>query len=105
MALTKLVREKTAHTRADTGHAAGWDGVYLYADALKRANPDLSNLKRARTQLRDAFATIKGFVGTQSVGDMTKWHEISAPYIPVKLSDGKFVIIGKKGIVSWEDFQ
>ncbi len=105
MELTKLVREKTNKKRADTGHAAGWDGVYLFADALKRANPDLSDLKKARTQVRDAFATIKGFVGTQSVGDMTKWHEIPAPYIPVKLKDGKLVIIGKKGIPSWEDFQ
>jgi branched-chain amino acid transport system substrate-binding protein len=103
--LTKLVRAKTNRKRADTGHAAGWDGVYLYADALKRANPDLSNLKKARSQVRDAFATIKGFVGVQSIGDMTKWHEISAPYIPVKLSDGKFVIIGEKGTPSWADFQ
>ena len=105
MELTKLVQENTKRKRADTGHAAGWDGVYLYVDALKRANPDLSDLKKARTQVRDAFATIKGFVGTQSVGDMTKWHEIPAPYIPVKLRDGKLVIIGKKGIPSWEDLQ
>jgi len=105
MELTKLVREKTGKTRADTGHAAGWDGVYLYVDALKRANPDLSDLKKARTQLRDAFATIKGFVGVQSIGDMNKWHEIPAPYIPVKLSNGKLVVIGKRGIPSWEDFQ
>jgi branched-chain amino acid transport system substrate-binding protein len=103
--LTKLVREKTGKKRADTGHAAGWDGVYLYVDALKRANPDLSDLKKARSQVRDAFATIKGFVGTQSAGDMTKWHELPVPYIPVKLKDGKLVIIGKKGIPSWADFQ
>jgi branched-chain amino acid transport system substrate-binding protein len=105
MELTKLVRENTNRKRADTGHAAGWDGVYLFADALKRGNPDLGDLKKARTQVRDAFATIKGFVGTQSVGDVDKWHEVPAPYIPVKLVNGKFVIIGKKGIPSWVDMQ
>jgi branched-chain amino acid transport system substrate-binding protein len=105
MELTKLVQENTNRKRADTGHAAGWDGVYLFADALKRGNPDLGDLKKARTQVRDAFATIKGFVGTQSVGDVDKWHEVPAPYIPVKLVNGKFVIIGKKGIPSWVDMQ
>ena len=105
VALTKLVAENTGRKKADTGHTAGWDGIYLCVDALKRAIPDLSDLKKARAQLRDAFATIKGYVGVQSIGDMTKYHEIAAPMIPCELKDGKLQIIGKKIIPSWADLK
>ncbi|MFC1821782.1 ABC transporter substrate-binding protein [Thermodesulfobacteriota bacterium] len=105
VALTKLISENTGRKRADTGHTAGWDGIYLCADALKRANPDLNDLKKARSQIRDAFESIKGYVGVQSIGDMTRWHEIPAPMIPCELKDGKLQIIGKKITPKWADLQ
>jgi len=103
--LTKLVTENTDRKKADTGHTAGWDGIYLCVDALKRANPDLSDLKKARSQVRDAFETIKGFVGVQVIGDMTKWHEIPAPAIPCEIRNGKLHVIGKKVSFSWKDLE
>ena len=105
VALTKMVIEKTESKRADTGHTAGWDGIYLCADALKRSKPDLSNLKKARSQMRDALETVKGYVGVQCMGDMTKWHEIAAPMIPSELQDGKLKVIGKKITPTWADFE
>lgn len=105
VALTKLVVENTDRKKADTGHTAGWDGIYLCADALKRANPDLTDLKKARSQVRDALETVKGYVGVQCIGDMTKWHEISAPMIPSELQNGKLKVIGEKITTSWADFE
>lgn len=103
--LTRMVVENTDRKKADTGHTAGWDGIYLSVDVLKRANPDLSDLKKARSQIRDAMETTKGYVGVQTIGDMTQWHEIAAPMTPCKLKDGRLVIIGEKITPSWSDLQ
>ena len=86
-------------------HTAGWDGIQVFADALKRANPDLADLAKARAQVRDAVATVKGFVGTQAMGDMTKWHEIPAPMIPCEFKEGKLIIMGKKIMPTWADLE
>jgi hypothetical protein len=72
---------------------------------LKRANPDLTNLEKARSQVRDAMETIKGFVGNQAMGDMTKWHEIPAPMIPCEFKGGKLLIVGKKITPTWADLE
>jgi len=103
MELTKLVVDNTDSKRADTGHTAGWDGIYLSVIALQSANPDLSDLEKARSQIRDAFETIKGFVGVQTIGDMTRWHEIPAPMIPCKVEGGKLHAIGNKITPTWDD--
>ena len=103
--LTKMVVEETGRERADTGHSAGWDGIYLFADALRRADPDLTSLTKARSQLRDALETTKGFVGVQIIGDMTKWHEIPAPMIPCEVRDGMLIIIGEKIGPTWADLE
>jgi branched-chain amino acid transport system substrate-binding protein len=103
--LTNLLRKKTGQKKADASHAEGWDGVLVFADALKRANPDLTNLEKARSQVRDAMETIKGFVGNQAMGDMTKWHEIPAPMIPCEFKGGKLLIVGKKITPTWADLE
>ena len=103
--LTKLVVQNTDSKRADTGHTAGWDGLYLCAEALKLGKPDLSDLQKARSQVRDGFERIKGFVGVQCIGDMTKWHEVPAPMIPSKVQGGKLIAIGKKITPTWADLE
>jgi branched-chain amino acid transport system substrate-binding protein len=103
--LNKLVVEKTGLKRADSSHATGWDGVCIYADILKRANPDLSDIHKARRQVRDAMETVKGYIGCQVMGDMTKWHEIPAPMIPCEFKGGKLVIVGPKILPTWADLQ
>ncbi len=103
--LTKLVTENTDSKRADTGHSAGWDGLYICEAAIKIGNPDPSDLQKARSQLRDGFEKVKGFVGVQCIGDMTKWHEIPAPMIPSKVQNGKLVATGKKITPTWADLE
>jgi branched-chain amino acid transport system substrate-binding protein len=103
--LNKLVVENTSTKKADTGHTAGWDGIYICVEALKRGNPDGGNLQKARAQLRDGFEKVKGYVGVQAIGDMTKWHEIPAPMIPSKVQDGKLIAIGKKITPTWADLE
>ena len=103
--LTNLLAKKTRQKRGDASHTAGWDGIHVFADALKRANPDLADFSKARTQVRDAMATVKGFVGTQAMGDMTKWHEIPAPMIPCEFREGKLIIVGKKIMPTWADLE
>ena len=49
--------------------------------------------------------TIKGFVGNQAMGDMTKWHEIPAPMIPCEFKGGKLLIVGKKITPTWADLE
>ena len=105
VALTKLIAENTDRKRADTGHTAGWDGIYLAVDVLKRANPDLGDIIKARQQVRDAFTKIQGYVGVQSIGDMSKYHEIPAPMIPCEIKSGELRIIGDKITPSWEDLK
>jgi branched-chain amino acid transport system substrate-binding protein len=102
---TGLLAKKTGQKRADASHTAGWDGIHVFAEALKRTNPDPSNLEKARAQIRDAVETIKGFVGTQAMGDMTKWHEIPAPLIPCEFKGGKLSIVGKKIMPTWADLE
>jgi len=103
--LTKLVVQNTDSKRADTGHTAGWDGLYICEAALKIAKPDPSDVEKARSQLRDGFEKVKGFAGSQCLGDMTKWHEIPAPMIPSKVQDGKLIGIGKKITPTWADLE
>jgi len=105
MQLTELVVKHTDSKRADTGHTAGWDGVYLAVDALERAKPDLSDLKKARSQVREALETTKGFVGVQSIGDMTRWHEIPAPMIPCEVRDSKLHAVAEKITPTWADME
>jgi hypothetical protein len=62
-------------------------------------------LQKARAQLREGFEKVKGYVGVQSIGDMTKWHEIPAPMIPSKVQDGKLIGIGKKITPTWADLE
>ncbi len=90
---------------ADTGAGTGWDSTFVFADALRRANPDLTDLAKARSQIRDAMETIKGFVGVYCIGDMNKWHDIPCPYIPVEYTGGKLVVIGNEITPGWEQLQ
>jgi branched-chain amino acid transport system substrate-binding protein len=103
--LTKLIAAKTGRSRADGANANGWDSVFLLADALRRANPDLNDLGKARAQVRDALETTKGFVGTIAMGDMSKWHEIPAPMILTMVKNGTLLPIGKKLSPTWKDLQ
>ena len=77
----------------------------IFADALKRADPDLSDLAKARSQIRDAMETTKDFIGVQAAGDMTKWHEIPAPMIVCELEGGMLKIIGDRIAPTWEDYE
>ena len=103
--LNELIRSRTKSPRADTGHTAGWDGIYLAKAALESADPDLSDLKKARTQVREALENLKGYVGVQAVGDMSKWHEIPAPMIPCEVRGGKLIAIGEKITPTWADME
>ena len=103
--LTALMKAEKGVPRADTGHGTGWDGIYLFVDPFKRANPDLKDLSKGRAQVRDAMETLKGFVGAYCIGDMTKWHEIASPMIPVEFKGGKPMVVGKKIISTWADLE
>lgn len=102
--MAKLVLAAT-QKKADSSNAWGWDGISIFADALKRANPDLSNLTKARSQIRDAMETIRGLVACACAGDMTKWHDIPVPMVPCELRGGKLTVIGKKISPTWKDFE
>ena len=91
--------------RADTGHGTGWDSIFIFEDALRRADPDLTDLATARSQVRDAMETMKGFVGAYCIGDMNKWHDVPSPYIPVEIKGGKLIAIGEQITPVWEDLE
>jgi ABC-type branched-subunit amino acid transport system substrate-binding protein len=103
--LTKLIAAKTGRSRADGANGNGWDAVFLLADAIKRANPDLNDLGKGRAQVRDALEKTKGFVGTLAMGDMSKWHEIPAPLIPTMVKSGALLPTGKKFSPTWKDLE
>jgi len=103
--LTSRLKTEKGVPRADTGHGTGWDGIYVFEDALKRARPDLADVTKARGQVREAMATIKGFMGAYCIGDMTKWHEIAAPLIPVEMRGGKPIVVGKKIVSTWAELE
>jgi branched-chain amino acid transport system substrate-binding protein len=103
--LTSRLKAEKGVPRADTGHGTGWDGIYIFEHAFRRANPDLKDLTKARAQVRDAMETTKGFIGAYCVGDMTKWHELATPMIPVEIRGGKPIVVGKKIIPTWADLE
>ncbi len=105
MELDKLVKANPELKLPTGSYNVSWDGIGLLVDALERANPDPSDIAKARAQLRDALETTKGFVGSQLIGDMTKWHEISAPMIPCEVKGGTLVITGKKITPTWADLE
>jgi branched-chain amino acid transport system substrate-binding protein len=101
IALTNGIKAKTG-ARADTGHGSGYDTMYLFADALTRANPDLADLTKARAAFRDALGSTKGFVGSYLMGDMTAWHDLPAPYLPCEVKDKQLKITGDKLFCNWQ---
>ena len=79
---------------ADWINAHGYDGALVTADALRRAAPDPTKLQEAREKIRQALVSVKGFVGSYYMGNMTPSHEIPVPVVIIKVGkDQKFEMV------------
>ncbi len=80
---------------------SNWEGIandvfWTMIDALKKANPDTSNLDAARAKLRDAIESTKDFVGASNIVSYTaEQHEVPTTESVVisQIEDGKFKLV------------
>lgn len=96
--LDKLMRAKygSKYTGLEFSAAQGYDAYMIVVNAVKRANPDLSDLQKARSQVRDALEQTRGYIGPFGMYNMTPQdHEGYSPEAMtlVQVKDGKPVIV------------
>lgn len=96
--LDKLMRAKygSKYAGMEFSAAQGYDAFMILTNAIRRANPDLSNLEKARSQVRDALEQTRGYIGPFGMYNMTAQnHEGYAPegMTIVQVKDGKPVIV------------
>jgi branched-chain amino acid transport system substrate-binding protein len=75
--------------------ALGWDRMKIVIEALERANPDLSDLKKARTQVRDEIEKTKNFVGGIGVHSFSPDRHSSSgldAMIMLEVKNGEFTV-------------
>ena len=86
----KGIMDKYKHP-GDWINAHGYDGAMLMANVLRTAEPDPAKLDDARSKVRQAMVSVKGFVGAFYMGDVTPTHEIQVPVVMIKVGkDQKF---------------
>jgi branched-chain amino acid transport system substrate-binding protein len=76
--------------------AIGAQFVMFMADGIERANPDLSDIIRARAQVRDAFETTTNlslFMGTHTMSPTDHYGRIVHKEVLVTFADGERILV------------
>lgn len=80
----------------DMWEAIGAQFVMFIADGIERADPDLSDVSTARTQLRDAFETtteLSLFMGTHTMTPEDHYGRVVHKEVLVTFEDGRKVLV------------